>query len=172
MKPAVQHVFAMFLALAAIGGAGFYQHKISISLADKPAAETLTSLTIENSVPLTLRAEMSFLKTRMLVYLSHDSRSNPVLSVPENWQRQEIKGADFYEFEFGPPEMGFSRFVLPPSATVSFLVPAALDKLLLHHPSDSPLKVELITVNLNNESADRTVLLVGQPVVTLWNNNY
>lgn len=103
-----------------------------------------------------------------IIEFRNDGEHTVLLSLPDNWKRREVRGARLEDF--GPTQtgLGYIRWTLPAKATISMAASVAPRHLTLHHPTASPLKVELQRIDLERDSVDRNVLLIQSSKARLW----
>ena len=155
----VLHVLlSLFLVLTMVGISSLSTGNLQANLSGR--ISKAVDIAVEYDGPLSLSVEMSTLGSKALLSFSHDSQMPVALSVPQYWQRLEVRGAPLSAVTSEAPTFGFVRWQLPPQSTVSFLARQIPPNMLLHNPNGSPVKVELTLVNLETESVMRDVILV------------
>jgi len=122
---------------------------------------------VEHTGSLGLVLELSALKGKGIADVSHDGDETVFVSVPEDWVKREVRNVPIQSVTADPPSLGFVRWHIPPGARLSFSVPQAPSKIILHHPTDTPLKVGIKRVNLDADVVDRDVILVQGASVEL-----
>jgi CO dehydrogenase/acetyl-CoA synthase delta subunit len=131
--------------------------------------ETITvEIGIEHTAPVSLSLAMSTLKGKALLDLTQESGETIFISLPENWERREVRNVSLHEVAADLSTFGFKRWRLPAGAAVSFTLPIAPDSLILHNPSQVPLKVSITRVDLETSQVTSDVILVQDSPVELW----
>lgn len=124
-------------------------------------------IAFEHSGPLSVQLHMSTRAGQALVMLTNQEAATIAVSVPATWERGEVRNASLQAVSVEPPMLGFVRWHLPGKSSVMFRVPHAPDKFLVHNPSDAPLKLTFIRVDLETEEVRQDVVLVKEDAVIL-----
>lgn len=127
----------------------------------------IAELGVEHTESLGLTMELSALHGKGIAEISHDGKETVFVSVPQDWTKREVRNVPISSVTSDPPSLGFARWHIPSGARISFTVPSAPSKIILHHPSDTPLKVDITRVNLDADTVDRDVILVQGASVEL-----
>jgi hypothetical protein len=124
-------------------------------------------IAVEHPSPLTLTVELTRQQGKEIITLGHDAKEGIHLSVPEGWQRGEVRGAALSAFTAEPPTLGFRRWVVPASAAVTFHSDQAFEHMTIHNPSGVPVKIRYTGVDLDKQTADHEVYLLQQGEITI-----
>lgn len=93
--------------------------------------------------------------------IANESAAVMYVSLPADWQRDEIRGAPLASLTVEAPIFGFRRWSIPPGATVSYRTPADWRALTVHNPAGTLLRVKVTTVYLDRNEADTDVYLLN-----------
>ncbi len=140
------------------------QNTHSKTFQDGPLAE----LGIEHDVPAGLTLEMGSLQGHSVIDITMESERDVYLSVPDSWERREVRNVPLESVVSDPPSLNFVRWKVPGTATISFYAPSTPSQILLHNVSDPPLKVSLARVNLDTGKVERNVILLQKSSIELW----
>lgn len=156
---AVLHGRGAILTLAAVAIAA-----VILALAGAQQRGNNVVIAVEHDGPLTLRIRaLAREEAGTLIEFDHDSMSGVRLSVPSDWDRDEVRGAPLPDFRAEPPALGFIRWMFPPRSGMTFRVPAPLAHVRLHHASSAPIQVKLTRVDLaRTETAYDATLIQGK----------
>ena len=125
---------------------------------------------VEHEAPLTIEFRFA-IKDNVpvgLVELSHEGRETIFVSLPESWERREVRGRSLTDTPSEDPSFGFKRWHMPEGATLSFRTPAMPRTLDIHNPSGVVLKIRIVKVDLTTGVVDRNVMLVKDAAVEIW----
>lgn len=136
--------------------------------ATKTRPQGSAEIALEHTTSLHLTIEVAVGKNTTLLEFSHSGDEMVFLSVPHEWIRQEVRNMDIRSLSVDPPELGFSRYHLPPQAGITFKVDHPLPSLLLHNPSHVPLEVALAYVDLERDTVTRRTTLIQEGPLSLW----
>ena len=125
-------------------------------------------LGIEHSAPLALDIDMSTRDGKSIVDISHGAEEMIFVSVPDLWERREVRGSTLDAVVSDGTTFSYRRWHLPAGASVSFRVPYIIESMELHDPSETPVKVTLTRVDLNEDTVEHDVILVHDSPKELW----
>ena len=124
-------------------------------------------IAIEHHQPLAVTLSISARGGIRLIDLSHDGTEHMFVSVPETWERSEVRGVPLSAVTSESPAMGFVRWTLPPKATVRFRARADFRKTTIHNPSKVPLTLRWTAVDLATNRAVHDVTLIKDAPATI-----
>ena len=124
-------------------------------------------IAIEHTSPASIRFEISFKENSALLHLIN-KEADIAISLPEDWQRGEVKGVSLSSIKSDPPAFGFIRWSIPKNIQIQFRIPNTPTKAIVHNPSESSLKVTLATLNLETDEFNQNIFLLKEDPVTLW----
>jgi hypothetical protein len=84
------------------------------------------------------------------VDIRNDSDETVHVSIPETWQRDEVRGAPLASVIADEPSLGFRRWALPARSSVTFMADHLWNKLHIRNISDVPLRLKVVTVDVDN----------------------
>lgn len=119
----------------------------------------IVTIAIEHAQPsaITLyRTESGF----GFVDIRNDSKEDMHISLPETWERGEVRNAPLASIIGEEPTLGFRRWTLPKGAKVTFIANSAWAKLNLRNIAPAPLRIGIVTIHLDKGiSTTETYLL-------------
>jgi hypothetical protein len=124
---------------------------------------------LEHDKPLSLG--VLFARKDHAGYVILENKSNDAihLSVPSTWSRMEVSGTTLAEVTQDIPVFGFTRWALPPHASIQMLLPEAPNAVFFDSPTMATSIIDLKMVDLPTLSAsNRVVLVQKQALVQLW----
>lgn len=134
------------------------------------AAEVVPStIGLEHNAPLSL--SMLFAKKDHAGYVSITNESNETihLSVPSDWTRTEVTGAEIKDVTHEIPVFGFTRWTLPGKAGIKMLQPESPAAIFFDSQSEATAAVDVKSIDLTTMSVSNKVVLVQrQTLVPLW----
>lgn len=128
-----------------------------------------STIGLEHSAPLSL--SMLFAKKDHAGYVSITNESNETihLSVPSDWTRTEVTGADIKDVTHEIPVFGFTRWTLPGKAGIKMLQPESPAAIFFDSQSTATAAVDVKSIDLTTMSVTNKVVLVQhQTLVPLW----
>jgi hypothetical protein len=143
------------LALLALGTQAHL--RLRAALSDIPPAD----IAVEHQEPLDLMLAISRRGGEGLLDIEHGNAETVFLSLPDDWERIEVRDADLAAVTGEPPMFGFVRWTLPAGAGVRFRLPQAPSGLRLHHQSDAPLHLDITAVDLDAGAVAHDERLLG-----------
>lgn len=123
---------------------------------------------IEHKKPLSLSFEIGVLDSMATAEFIADSDETISISVPSTWKRHEVQNASIEDVTSDPPSLGFTRWHLPAGAGISFRILSAPESILIHNPSEVPLKLDVVRVDLMTEEVVRETVLIQSDTTKLW----
>lgn len=94
------------------------------------------------------------------VDIRNDAQERVLVSVPESWNRDEVRNADVASVTGEEPSLGFRRWSIPSHATVTFLGAGMWNKLSVKNISDQPLRLGVVTIDITHGTSTRESTLV------------
>lgn len=164
-RPSAHQGLAGILALLLTAGLGVLA---LLATDQQEPRSTGTEIAIEHNLPLMLTVEVAFGKNTTLLSFSHTGNEEVFLSTPHTWERTEVKNMEIATLTVDPPELGFSRYHLPPTAGISFKRSGEVPSLTLHNPSGVPVQIELTKVNTDTSNVERRTILLQEGPVKVW----
>lgn len=142
---------------------------LSNNVDGNPTGESI-NIGVEHEAPLTIEFRFAMKENIPvgLVELAHEGRETIYVSLPETWERREVRGRTLAETPSDEPSFGFTRWHMPEGATLSFRVPAMPRTLDIHNPSGVPVKIRVAKVDLTTGVVERNVMLVKDTPVEIW----
>ncbi len=104
---------------------------------------------------------------RGLADIRNDGEGPIAVSIPEEWERDEVRGAPLASITVGDASLGFRRWMIPSNATVSFRIDDTWNASLIRNVSKEPLRLRVITVNLEHETTDSDTFLIMDTPLSL-----
>lgn len=159
------------ISLASLFAIVFFNSDWAAAIIPKPAAPEMytVDLGVEHTSPITFGIDVSALNDMAIIELTHKEGEETIaVSVPETWVRREVRNATIEEVTADSSAFGFTRWQLPSGAILSFRVPRTPEKIILHNPSQMPMKVEIARVDLEKESVEKDIVLIQEASAELW----
>lgn len=161
MPPASTHArvaIAALLPLLIWGGYNASHGRLSIQ--SKPV-----EIGVEHSAPASMTITRSAGKATSLTDVRNDSTNPLSVSLPDDWERGEVKGAPLSALIGDGPNFGFRRWTLPAGMSVSFSAPYAWNELTLHNADESALHIKIITIDVERGTSETESYLVKDQVL-------
>jgi hypothetical protein len=92
--------------------------------------------------------------------IRNDSNETLHVSIPDSWERDEVRGAPLAAVTADEPSLGFRRWTVPTHAAVTFIADDVWNKLHIRNISESPLRLGVVTVDIGSGKAVTESLLV------------
>jgi hypothetical protein len=161
------HTFVAFLVLAIIaitmvGGADRFE-TLRAALADNTA-----DIGIEHTLPLSLQMEFGEQGGKALLHVIQESEETITMSIPSGWERGEVSGVTLDAVKEVGTTFGFTQWQIPGQSSVYFRIPQTPKTVVIHSPSDAPLKIFTTRANLDEGTVERDVVLIHDTPVPLW----
>ncbi len=96
--------------------------------------------------------------------IRNDSAETLFISLPEEWHRDEVRGAALSAVISTDASLGFTRWTVPPGATVSFRVESAWNGLRIRNISEQTMRVAVTTIDLMQKSTDTDSYLIDDMI--------
>lgn len=122
----------------------------------------IADIAVEHAQPLTIRLRVTRNRLLRLIELGHDAHSTIAISLPEEWQRGEVRGVPLSAVTSEPPSLGFRRWQIPAGAVVLFHSRSGFTNVRIHNPSGIPLKIRFTETDIEKNSSDHEVYLMKQ----------
>lgn len=129
---------------------------------------TTADIGIEHTRPLSLTLEYAEKEGSAIMRVSHESDETISISFPAQWERGEVSGAPLSAFRSDASVFGSVRSHLPPRSGITFSIRSAPEHIVVHNPSQAPLKLNTVNVDLTNGAVRRDVFLVQEGEVKIW----
>jgi hypothetical protein len=132
----------------------------------KPGAYGV-EIAVEHTRPGGLSITHSIGGSAHLVDITNDSDETLGVSLPDTWERDEVRNVPLASLVGSGASLGFRRWTLPPNASVTFETDADIDDLSVHNPSNIPLRVRVTTVDLKKNTTNTDSYLLQENPLTL-----
>ncbi len=124
---------------------------------------------VEHYLPLGLTIDVSALNDESITEITNSEGGELVyVSVPDSWERREVRKATIAEITSEESSFGFTRWKLPPGATISYRSTSVPESMVIHNPSKISLKVTTNRVDLEQDTIEHDVTLVQEMSALLW----
>lgn len=135
----------------------------------KPASDGVMDVqfAIEHTQPASIGITRSIGGEEHFIDISNTNEEIIFVSLPEAWQRDEVRNVPLASLTADEPSLGYARWHLPPSASVTFESPNEWDDLTIHNPSGIVLQVQVTTVDLRTHKTTEDVYLVQEDDLTI-----
>lgn len=153
---------ALLVLLASVGTGETYV----ASFPDAP--KRVVDVAIEHTESVAVTFEMSMLDGQSIIDVRHDGHENVAISVPVQWKRREVRNVPLRDVTQDEPMFGYARWNVPANATVSFEVAKSPDNILIHNPSELPLSVRYVKVDLETDEVVQDAILLTNKAGLLW----
>lgn len=133
------------------------------------AAPVPVTIGLEHDSPLSL--SVLFAKKEAAGYVSLTNGSNEAIhvSVPSNWVRSEVTGAELRDVTQDIPVFGFTRYALPAGAGMKMLLSEAPEAVFFDSTSDAVTALDLKAIDLTSSKVSSKVILIQkQSLIPLW----
>ncbi len=140
--------------------------ELKASIVQKP--QQIADIAIEHKESLSVRISMSMLHGQGILEIGHDGKETIQVSVPDSWERTEVRNTPIDMLKNESPMLGFVRWHFPPETTVTFRMMDAPDNVLIHNPNRVPLKLSYVYVDLETEEILQDIKLIKDESMTLW----
>ncbi len=128
--------------------------------APNPPGPTIVFLEHEDRTALILR--ISRRGSGGVLELQNNGTTEVYFSVPDAWERTEVRGVPLQEVAADTPAANYTRWSIPASAQVQWIA-SVLPPLMLQHTADIPIALTVTRINLDTNAAENdTVLLTDE----------
>jgi hypothetical protein len=160
MRSPSLHGLVLLASFAAIVVVGLLHRGRAAAPSAAPAM-----IAVEHQDPLTVAISVARNPHGRLVELTHSGGKTIFASVPQSWERTEVRGAPLASITADTTEFGFTRWTLPAGATIVFRTDDMFDAISFANPSPAPLALRLVTVDLPSSRTNiESVIVTGTPV--------
>jgi hypothetical protein len=128
---------------------------------------SVVDLTVEHTTVFGLTLSLGNNETTHFIEMGNEGSSEIQVSVPEAWQRKEVRNVPLKSVVADAPGLGFVRWHLPAGAYVSYRTKEGWTSLVVHNPSAIPFKIRLTSIDLKKGTSDTNVILLKDKPVTL-----
>lgn len=163
MRPTALHGLLILASLGAVLAIAFGQ---GFRLGPPPPAGA-AMIAVEHDAPAAVAISVARSAGGRLVELTNSGGKTIFASVPEAWERTEVRGAPIAASERSATAFGFTRWSVPGTATVAFRGADLFDAIAIANPSGLPLSVRLTTVDLGRDATHVQSVIVTDAPVTL-----
>lgn len=140
---------------------------VTYLIATAPLPGATISIGIEHEFPGALRISRSIGGNEQIIDITNDSPEMMLVSVPNTWRRDEVRGVSLDALDADTEEFGFRRWHMPGGASVTFRTFDDWQTVTLYNPSGVPLHVYVRSVNVQTESIDDDAYLMKDDPLTL-----
>lgn len=134
---------------------------------DSPTPGIPADIAVEHASSLTLSLRYGTGRSRGIVEIVTEGNDASAISVPEAWQRREVRGGTLAAVTADPPSLGFVRWHLPPRVTLSFWTPA-IPSLVVKNASKTPLLVVTKRVDVVSGKVLEDSVIIKDKEVMVW----
>ncbi len=106
-------------------------------------------------------------KGQGLADIRNDGEGPIAVSIPEEWERDEVRGAPLASITVGDASLGFRRWVIPSGTMVSFRIKETWNASTIRNASKEPLRLRVITLDLEEETSDSDTFLITDTPLSL-----
>jgi hypothetical protein len=92
--------------------------------------------------------------------IRNDGQETVFISIPEEWIRDEVRGATLSAVTATDASLGFKRWSLPPGATVSFRVDITWNGLRIRNISEETMRLAVTTIDLTTKTTETDSYLI------------
>lgn len=163
MPPASTHARVAIAALLPLLIWGGYNASHGRLIASSKPVE----IGVEHAAPASMTITRSAGKATSLTDVRNDSSIPLSVSLPDDWERGEVKGGSLSDLIGDGPNFGFRRWTLPSGMSVSFSASYAWNELTLHNADETALHVKIVTIDLEKNTRETESYLVMDEELTL-----
>ncbi|HRH93137.1 MAG TPA: hypothetical protein PKV72_01250 [Candidatus Peribacteria bacterium] len=157
------------MVLALLGVVDRNVFSAALGNAEKTAPEVAIDIGLEHDGPADLSLLVARKGTLGYVEVSNTSNAPLKLSLPETWQRNEVRGGSIWLVTEEDPEFGYIRWMLPPKMSMTMKAKTAPDVITFHSPSGQTASIRVKSVDLTTDAKnERTLLFQTVAQVKLW----
>ncbi len=143
----------------------------SIRFVERQKADIGVAEPVRIGIEHTGNAAVTLTRTKdtqpQLIDIANEGTAVVRVSVPAAWQRGEVRGAPLASIAGEEPMFGYRRWHLPAGATLSFRNPLPWTGMKVHNPSGLPLRLRVVTVDLEMDTVQRDSYLLSNNTLTL-----
>lgn len=126
-----------------------------------------TNIGIEHREALRIRIRVTVDRTPGLFEFSHDAEEPITIHLPASWMQRDVRNVPLSSVSSAQTDQGFTAYILPPNAQISFIVPTDMRPLSVHNASTAPLTIRYEKVDLQSGILERDVMLVHKGEIHL-----
>lgn len=157
--------FAAFLAISFFNG----EKVASMVHFQRTNIPNTVDVGIEHTLPISLTIDVSTLDGASIVEVTNTEGGElAFISVPDEWQRREVRNASIADVTSEESSFGFTRWKLPAGATISYRSQEVPESMVLHNPSKTPVKAAVNRVDLQKNTLEHDIILVQDASALLW----
>jgi len=116
---------------------------------------------VEHSEPAQVHLTRSLNGKVRIVDIGNDSTNDVYVSLPDSWERGEVRNVPLASLTADSPSFGYRRWALPAGAVVTFHPVQDWRSLTVHNASNSLLQMKVTSVDLTLDTTDTNVYLVN-----------
>ncbi len=128
---------------------------------NRPASQV--EMAIEHQSPAALTLTRTTDGTGM-TDIRNDGSEVLYVSIPEEWLRDEVRGAALSAVVSTDASLGFTRWTIPAGATVSFRVPLSWNALKIRNISDEAMRLAITTIDLHAQTTETESYLIDESI--------
>lgn len=122
--------------------------------------ERYVTMAMEHGEPVTVSLTLARETGIRRIDITHDGAETVFVSLPENWRRDEVRGAALEDVTREEPNLGYVRWALPAGSDVTYESPDDWTRAEIENPTGIPLGIKLTTVDLEENTSDYRVILI------------
>ncbi len=130
--------------------------------------KTMQSMSVLHINSASLRLEYSTKKNSGIAVFINDGNEPISIVLPKNWALQEIRGMATSELNTNQPNKFAFEWNIPPSVRLLFNVTDIPKSFILHNSKNAPLKLSLISINMETEEILNDIFLIEDEPHKLW----
>lgn len=122
---------------------------------------------VEHVEPAQVRLTRSVGGSVHLVDIANEGADPVYVSIPESWERGEVRNVPLASLVADNPSFGYRRWTLPSHAIVTFHPEADWNNLAVHNAGSTLLQMKIITVDLQSNTTDTDTYLIQDDPLTV-----
>lgn len=158
------HTKTALLALTLLIAWGAYQLGQTRGVQD---AKTDAEIAVDHAAPAAISITHSINGSAHLVDVTNDSAQSIGISLPETWERDEVRNVPLAQITASDASLGFRRWQLPPNASVTYETSNQLGDVTVRNPSAIPLRIKVITIDMQKNTSDTQSYLIQTDPLSL-----
>ena len=124
-------------------------------------------IAMQHESPLTVSLTVATGTALKRLEFAHDGEETLLLSLPQDWRRDEVRGTALANVQSEQAGLGYVRWNLPAGSGVTFESANNWTRAVLKNPTGVPLVVKLTTVDLVNDISEYRVILMKDEEVII-----
>ncbi len=157
------------MVLALLGMIDRNVFSAALGNAEKAAPEVSIDIGLEHDGPVDLGMLVARKGTAGLIEVNNTSNAPLKISLPEGWERTEVRGGSIWLITEEDPEFGYIRWMLPPKMGMTLRTTSVPDVITYHSPSGQTASIRVTSVDVETSAKNqRTLLFQNAAQVKLW----